>query len=255
MKNFIILTMVLIMVAPAMAFHSRAGRDYDCSSCHIPHTKAQVAWERDGNGDYIRDGNGDRTPIYGAGGMEGVPPWSGLAVTDPGNWEKYASPTLNASVGNPKASTLLCLACHDASDGTSHALSDTAGDLSTTHPIEFSYDSALVTADGELHPVSALSGIAGGGTIDSDLLFDYTGAENTMNCVSCHEIHINGLSDTVVPYDDGDPCTIDTSHTFRMAYLQPIAGIEFKVHYGGDETVEDDYELNYGALCRTCHIK
>jgi hypothetical protein len=187
--------------------------------------------------------------------MDGVPLWSGLGVA-PQAWTAYTSPTFQGTTTDPKGSTLLCLACHDASDGESHALSDTAGDLATTHPIEFSYDNALVLADLELeNPATKVSGLPGGGHIEDDLLFDDNGQDNTMNCVTCHEIHIQGISEVAVPYDSDDDDVDDSEHDLMAPYLQPIPGIEFKVGHGGDATVADDWALNYGALCKLCHIK
>ena len=56
-------------------------------------------------------------------------------------------------------------------------------DLSDDHPISFTYNTALATADGGLwDPASALSGL--GGTIDADLL-----SGSMVECSSCHDVH------------------------------------------------------------------
>jgi len=115
----------------------------------------------------------------------------------------YSSPTLNASVGNPGGVSRACLSCHDGSvainsiDGvvvgstevkihtTSTAAIGAGGDLTTTHPIGFTYDTALVTADGYLNePSSATVFGSGGKTIDQFMLIG-----GKLECASCHDIH------------------------------------------------------------------
>jgi predicted CXXCH cytochrome family protein len=56
-------------------------------------------------------------------------------------------------------------------------------DLSNDHPISFSFDTALATADGGLKdPATASSGL--GGTVNDDLLLG-----GKMECASCHDVH------------------------------------------------------------------
>jgi len=201
---------IALPVIPALAFHPNT----DCSRCHIPH---------------------------GDGGLDGMPLWSGT-ITTTTVFTNYDSATLDATAGDPEGSTLLCLACHDGGSG-SHEISATAGDLSETHPMEFVYDAGLATADGELvDPTLAGSSteVGGDGTIVADML----GNTGNLNCVSCHEIHVNGLHEGTA-----GTFTIDIPH------LKNIPGVEFKVGYGGDPAVETEWELSYSVLCRTCHIK
>ena len=107
----------------------------------------------------------------------------------------YTSPTLTATdVVQPSGSSKLCLSCHDGTvaldnfggttTGTSFISTGLVGtNLSDDHPISFTYDAALATADGGLYnPTTALSGL--GGTITVDLL---RGGE--MECSSCHDVH------------------------------------------------------------------
>ena len=94
----------------------------------------------------------------------------------------------------PSGSSKLCLSCHDGTvaldnfggttTGTSFISTGLVGtNLSDDHPISFTYDAALATADGGLYnPTTALSGL--GGTITVDLL---RGGE--MECSSCHDVH------------------------------------------------------------------
>ena len=199
---------ILLPVLPAMAFHPTT----DCANCHIPH---------------------------GDGGLDGMPLWSGT-ITTTTVFTNYDSATLDAAVGDPEGFTLLCLACHDG--GTSHAISATAGDMSNTHPMEFVYDAALATTDGELvDPTVAGSSteVGGDGTITEDMLF-----ADKLKCTSCHEIHVNGLH-------EGTGGTF----TFDIPHLKNIPGIEYKLGWGGSAAVETDWDLSYRVLCVTCHIK
>lgn len=104
----------------------------------------------------------------------------------------YASTTLNAVPGQPTGTSKLCLSCHDGTVGadsftnnsnlhfiTGSALMGT--DLSNDHPISFTYDAALATADkGLLTP-------------ESDKFVDATHKlplfSGQMQCASCHQVH------------------------------------------------------------------
>ncbi len=106
----------------------------------------------------------------------------------------YTSSTLDASLGQPDGNSKLCLSCHDGVTGLDAfggasgvpTLIGAAGlvgtDLSGEHPISFTYDAALVTADGGLKAITSTTPL--GGTIDDDLLFD-----GKMQCGSCHDVH------------------------------------------------------------------
>ena len=106
----------------------------------------------------------------------------------------YSSPTLNAVVGQPAASSKLCLSCHDGTvaidsfngDEGMEFLSGPAllgADLSDDHPVSFTYDAALAAADGGLAtPVSA-NMVDAAGVIR---LFN-----GKLECSSCHDAHKN----------------------------------------------------------------
>lgn len=111
----------------------------------------------------------------------------------------YSGPgTLDATVGSPAGVSLLCLSCHDgtvALDSFGGDLGSTVigaefsvgTDLSNDHPISFTYNAALATADGELFdPETVSSGL--GGTIEADMLFGTAGSA-TLECASCHDVH------------------------------------------------------------------
>jgi predicted CXXCH cytochrome family protein len=136
------------------------------------------------------------------------------AVTDAPLWNHEASlgghtpypsgpgTSMNAVVGAPAGISLLCLSCHDGSialdsfgvgtrspGAAAVTLTGTAlfsTDLSNDHPVSFTYDDVLATADGELEdPTTALSDL--GSTIAADMLF---GAGNDqLECASCHDVH------------------------------------------------------------------
>jgi hypothetical protein len=130
-----------------------------------------------------------------------APLWNHTSTTT--EFTPYTSPTLNAPAGGPGPSSKACLSCHDGSvainsiDGvrvgsadvkiptTSSSAIGAGGDLTTTHPLGFTYDSALVAADGYLHdPHSALVFGSGGKTINEYMLIG-----GKMECASCHDIH------------------------------------------------------------------
>lgn len=127
-----------------------------------------------------------------------------LVVTDAPLWNHgttattytlYASSTLNSTMSQPDASSKLCLSCHDGTvalenygtttNGTHFITGDhnLGNGLNNDHPVSFTYDAALSTADGGLkNPATALSGL--GGTIAQNMLFG-----GKMQCASCHDVH------------------------------------------------------------------
>ena len=110
----------------------------------------------------------------------------------------YSSSTIKAAVGQPTGASKLCLSCHDGtvalgmvnSRSTPIAMRNgittlPAGstrigtDLSDDHPISFTYDSALVTANGQLRDPGALH---------QKVKLD---ENNQMQCTACHDPHNN----------------------------------------------------------------
>lgn len=115
----------------------------------------------------------------------------------------YSSPsgTLNATVGQPGAVSKLCLSCHDGTvavdsfGGNTGSTTIPAGanlgtNLSNDHPVGFTYNSALATADGALaDPTVKTVTIGSGastktGTIAAVMLYT-----NQVECASCHDVH------------------------------------------------------------------
>ena len=121
-----------------------------------------------------------------------TPLWNHATTTSA--FTVYTSPSLDAVVGQPSASSKACLSCHDGtvaldSFGGNTGSTTMTGDhnlgtdLVNDHPISFSFNTALATADGGLHdPATANSGL--GGTINDDLLLG-----GKMECASCHDVH------------------------------------------------------------------
>ena len=140
--------------------------DQKCIFCHTPH-------------------NAKTTQL--------IPLWNHGATTT--TFTLYQNTgTLNATMGQPAGTSKACLSCHDgtvASDsyGTitgTHLMTGTANlgtSLADDHPVSFTYDPALATADGGLISPLNANFVDGGGTIP---LF-----AGKMECASCHEVHDN----------------------------------------------------------------
>lgn len=110
----------------------------------------------------------------------------------------YSSLTLKATVGQPTGASKLCLSCHDGTVALGMVGSRyspipmrqgvapiPAGptrigtDLSAHHPVSFTYDSALVVAQGELRDPT---------TLVPEVRLDQ---DQQMQCTSCHDPHNN----------------------------------------------------------------
>lgn len=113
----------------------------------------------------------------------------------------YSSPTLKATITQPGGSSKLCLSCHDGTVAvnsfggvTGSTMISTANNLGTnlksSHPIGFTYDATLASANGSLHDPSTKSVTIGSGaqtktgTLSSVLLYG-----GKLECGSCHDVH------------------------------------------------------------------
>ncbi len=124
----------------------------------------------------------------------------------------YDSPTFDGSVANggdissPDGSSVLCLSCHDgtvgvnqygwasffaADDPTYTVPHPTGADLSADHPISFTYDGTLATADGFLADpdVESVTLTAFNTTTQTGSLTDVILFDGKMQCASCHDVH------------------------------------------------------------------
>jgi hypothetical protein len=160
------------------------------------------------------------------------------------NTNTVAASKLNATPdATPGGVSLACLSCHDGTvavnsyaggvkGGSSIFVTNNANlgtDLTHTHPISFTYDSALATADGflkdpaqtVLQPDSGTFNVGSDTSIKGVLL----NGGNRLECSACHDVH-NQM---------GTPFDITTNPK-----LVKIVGTE-----SGKGSL----------LCRSCHIK
>lgn len=149
-------------------FKSRGwGTNEICVFCHAPH-------------------NASTAPL--------APLWNHTSTTV-ATYTMYANTfsSLNATMGQPGGVSKACLSCHDGTVAidsygtrTPTAGSITGGallgtNLSNDHPIGFTYDAALATADGALvTPASASQVVAGVPLFTAKV-----------ECASCHNVHNN----------------------------------------------------------------
>lgn len=133
------------------------------------------------------------TPHNASSTVTDAPLWNHQLSTS--TFTVYSTATLNATMGQPDASSKLCLSCHDGTVALENFGSTTSGThfigsvynvgtgLNNDHPISFTYDATLATTDGELkNPATATSGL--GSTIDADMLINHK-----LQCASCHDVH------------------------------------------------------------------
>ncbi|MBI5388062.1 MAG: cytochrome c3 family protein [Verrucomicrobia bacterium] len=106
----------------------------------------------------------------------------------------YSSPSLNATLGQPAGVSKACLSCHDGSvaidsfgnqTGTHFVTGDAllGTDLANDHPISFTFDAALATADGGLFTPES------GSYVDAAHKVPLYSAK--LECGSCHNPHDN----------------------------------------------------------------
>ena len=176
--------------------------------------------------------------------------------TSSATFTPYSSPTLNAAVGAPSGVSLACLSCHDGSLAINEGISGPLGggstlsdkidpgaqigpDLHTTHPISFTYDAALATADGSLedpttykigdpkpaltHSIAPVPASWSGTSLTGKTIHDAMLFNGKMECASCHDVH-------------------------KLEGSAPSSGILVRIS-GNDAGGKGS------LICRTCHIK
>lgn len=166
--------------------------------------------------------------------LDNTPLWSRRQHDAPASYGVYSSPTLSATLTDVAADnnySRLCMNCHDGTtalfaassyiegkrprDAVKGVVGDTTSHmpaefvfgpggqftLSHVHPVNFSYDNTLVTADGGLFsPVSASLAYSGG--VGANLrLFD-----GKMQCSTCHNAHMSSPIGTYMSSSQGKLC-------------------------------------------------
>ncbi|TNF32010.1 MAG: cytochrome C [Deltaproteobacteria bacterium] len=145
-----------------------------CLPCHTPHNANQAVTQ--------------------------APLWNHEVTT--ASFTVYSSPTLQAQVAQPGASSKLCLSCHDGTvaidsfGGTTGTTMISAGarvgtDLSNDHPVSFTYDASLATTDGQLINPAA-DGDTDPNTVGMAPPYVPLFA-GRLECASCHDPH-NGTN-------------------------------------------------------------
>jgi|ERR1051326_1721265 hypothetical protein len=243
-----------LMAAAALALPTIAGAAISIGIENSPHDFSTVIGTNKASTASWNSRHGVCSPCHSAHHTDDAqvaPLWNHATTTGP--FTPYSSPTLNASVGAPDGVSLACLSCHDGTLAVNagagaptfgvgadlDANAKIGPDLHVVHPISFTYDAALATADGNLEdpttykigdaktrltvstpPVPATwSGTSlTGKTIKDAMLFD-----GKVQCASCHDVH----------KQDGSA---------------PESGILVRIS-------STDADGRGSTLCRTCHVK
>ena len=119
----------------------------------------------------------------------------------------YRSSTTKATIGQPTGASKMCLSCHDgtvANDSfanggvlqtgthymTSTNLVGASGTLTSDHPIAFTYNGALATADGHLNTPVSSSYVDAAHQLP---LYNNPspGVASSLECATCHSVHDN----------------------------------------------------------------
>jgi len=154
-----------LMAAAALALPALAGAATSIGIENSPHDFSLIIGSNKVSTASWNTRHGVCSPCHSAHHTDNAqiaPLWT--HATTASSFTPYSSPSLNASVGQPDGVSLACLSCHDGTLAVSTAAgAPTIGvgtdldanakigtDLHVTHPISFTYDTALATADGNL---------------------------------------------------------------------------------------------------------
>jgi predicted CXXCH cytochrome family protein len=178
----------LFCISLLLLFTVGAGSGFGQSIVGSAHDFSQASWNTTGQICIVC-----HAPHNADVSVNDAPLWNHQSTV--ATFTPYSSASLNATVGQPDASSKLCLSCHDGTVAVDNFGGITSGtfyltgstligtDLNDDHPVSFVYDAALAIADGGLaDPTSTNSGL--GGTISEDLLIG-----NKVQCASCHDVH------------------------------------------------------------------
>lgn len=175
----------------ALAFLPSAARAGVPGILGSPHDFSTNSWNT------FKNACGVCHTIHNADASKLIPLWT--HTTSASSFTPYSSDTLNATVGQPSGISKACLSCHDGTVAINQYSGNVKGgtpfyvegsavigtDLSTSHPVSFTYDTTLAKTDGKLNdPAVTTVGQLGGKTIQQAMLFN-----NKLECASCHDIH------------------------------------------------------------------
>lgn len=170
MIKFLFTVLFVAAIATVGLGQSITGSDHDfksqtwsggeiCKACHTPHNAKAVT---------------------------GAVLWNHRVSV--ATYTTYTSSTLNATMGQPSGTSKLCLSCHDGTvalqdfgsvtNGTTFitGTANVGTDFTNDHPVSFTYNAALVTADGGLKASTDVN--------VAKLLFN-----GQVECASCHDVH------------------------------------------------------------------
>jgi hypothetical protein len=195
-KLFIVLiSLVLAASFAGVSFAGIQGSAHDfsgfafsggqiCLPCHTPH-----------NGELV----------------ENAPLWNHEVTT--ATYQVYNSPSMDATVGQPTGPSKLCLSCHDGTVAVDSFGGETGSmfidafsadanlttDLSNDHPISFTYDDALATADPALFdPTTKVVTIGSGQFSKTGTITDVLLSDGVLQCSSCHSVHNDFVAGTQI---------------------------------------------------------
>jgi len=215
--------------ASTTGFHSTRS----CESCHVPHAAV---------------GDNSQVPLWNPAHDS-----DGDSLNLTGSYT--ASEATQATLGNPDGASKLCLACHDGSYSAVNTLhkfgaANTLGALSSSHPVSFVYDAALVAAE-----AAASNGVAelkDPSTLAQDIL----DGQGKMQCTSCHDIHSTAFSGKSTKIQDTNPdgTPKDTNGNGNLTDDLNTSGedghyLRWPFFTGGSGTNRK------GDFCRNCHLK
>jgi predicted CXXCH cytochrome family protein len=176
---------VALVAVPAVIFLAHPG--LRAAIVNTRHDFSQAQYNAWGSGEICKPCH---TPHNAFLNVADSPLWA-HNVTTYSSYNLYSSSTLNATMGQPNNQSKLCLSCHDGTVALGAYIGGPGGstymnsyanaligtDLRDDHPISFTYNTALATADGELRDPSGNATVA-------NLLFN-----SRMECASCHDPH------------------------------------------------------------------
>lgn len=200
MKKVVLACTVLLVCAGVVYGQSVVGTRHDLST---------------GGASGLTATNVDRVCVFchtphQAAAANGQDPLWNHTLSATASYGVYASDTLDATptdIGGAAAGSAtvsnLCMSCHDGTVGVGSLYNDPNGpageitpdnsastitgnpllgtDLTDDHPVNFTFDAALATADGELVTPSSVDWVDAGNTVP---LFG-----GTVQCASCHDPH------------------------------------------------------------------